>query len=115
MGLCRLREVDSIACGIACGQREKVGYRGGLTDGHKALRSQGFTMTASSPGVTLTNGNNTSVSLSLKRIVAKIGIEINLTAVISLGTSVVTDVTISQWRYCKYRWFGCLIRLCLQL
>ena len=53
-------------------------------------------MTASSTGVTLTNGNNTSINLTLKRIVAKIGIEINLTAVISLGTSVVTDVTISQ-------------------
>ncbi len=62
----------------------------------KALRPQGFVMTASSKGVTLKNGSSTSIGLSLKRIVAKIGIEINLAAVISLGTSVVTDVTISQ-------------------
>ena len=78
-------------------EQDIASYNGKYSDvTTKALRSQGFTMTASSPGVTLTNGNNTSVSLSLKRIVAKIGIEINLTAVISLGTSVVTDVTISQ-------------------
>lgn len=78
-------------------EQDIASYNGKYSDvTTKALRSQGFTMTASSPGVTLTNGNNTSISLSLKRIVAKIGIEINLSAVISLGTSVVTDVTISQ-------------------
>ncbi|NCE72283.1 hypothetical protein [Odoribacter sp. Z80] len=82
---------------LASIEQDITSYNGKYTDvTTKALRPQGFVMTASSTGVTLTNGNNTSINLTLKRIVAKIGIEINLTAVISLGTSVVTDVTISQ-------------------
>lgn len=78
-------------------QQDIVSYNGNYSDvTTKALRPQGFVMTASSPGITLTNGSNAAVTLTLKRIVAKIGIEINLAAVLSLGTSVVTDVTISQ-------------------
>ncbi len=78
-------------------EQDIASYNGKYSDiTTKALRSKGFVMTASSKGVTLTNGSNATINLSLQRIVAKIGIEINLAAVISLGTSVVTDVTISQ-------------------
>lgn len=63
----------------------------------KALRTNGFVMTGSAPGIALSNGGSSTINITLRRIVAKIGIEINISALLTLGTSVVTDVSLTQY------------------
>lgn len=62
----------------------------------KALRTNGFVMTGNAQGILLSNGGNSMINITLRRIVAKMGIEINISALLTLGTSVVTDVSLTQ-------------------
>lgn len=61
-----------------------------------ALRPNGFVMTGNQPNVSLNATGTTSISIPLKRIVAKLALEVNISALITLGTSTVTTVTINQ-------------------
>lgn len=61
-----------------------------------ALRANGFVMTGSQPGVNLSLSGPTTLPITLRRIVAKLAVEVNISALLTLGTSTVTTVTISQ-------------------
>lgn len=61
-----------------------------------ALRTNGFVMTGSQQNVSLSLSGPTTLPITLRRIVAKLAIEMNISALLTLGTSVVTSVSISQ-------------------
>lgn len=61
-----------------------------------ALRTNGFVMTGSQNSVTLSLSGPTTLPITLRRIVAKLAIEVNISALLTIGTSVVTTVSISQ-------------------
>lgn len=61
-----------------------------------AQRTNGFVMTGGQPGVSLSLSGPTTLPVTLRRIVAKLGVEINISALLTLGTSVVTTVSVSQ-------------------
>lgn len=59
-------------------------------------RSESFVMTGNQPNASLNTTGTTSISIPLKRIVAKLALEVNISALITLGISTVTTVTINQ-------------------
>lgn len=61
-----------------------------------ANRSNGFVMTASQDGVVLNASQTTSVSLSLKRIVAKIAMSFKFTTIIGLGAITMNNTVVTQ-------------------
>lgn len=61
-----------------------------------ALRTNGFVMTGSVDGVALNPSGSASTTVNLKRIVAKVAVEVNFTAVLNLGTITMNSITLSQ-------------------
>lgn len=60
-----------------------------------ALRPNGFVMTGKQDGVSLSASQTTNIGINLKRIVAKIGIDISFTAILNLGSLTLNNVTIT--------------------
>lgn len=62
----------------------------------KALRTNGFVLTGKQDGVVLNASQTTAVGITLRRIVAKIAIDISFTAVLNLGTLTLNNVTLTN-------------------
>lgn len=61
-----------------------------------ALRPNGFVMTGNVDGMALNPSGATNVTVNLRRIVAKVAVEINFTAVLNLGSITINNTILSQ-------------------
>lgn len=78
-------------------EQDIVTYNGTYSDvTTKALRTNGFVMVGSKSNVALNSGGTVVIPITLARIVAKVAIEFNISALITLGTSTVTNVSITK-------------------
>lgn len=62
----------------------------------QALRPNGFVMTGKQEGVLLHASQTTNVNIALKRIVAKVAVDINFTTILNLGQLTLNNVTLTQ-------------------
>lgn len=62
----------------------------------QALRTNGFVMTGQQTGVTLNPSQTTNVGITLRRIVAKVAVDVSFTAVINLGGITINNITLTN-------------------
>lgn len=62
----------------------------------QALRPNGFVMTGKQEGVLMNATQTTNVNITLQRIVAKVAVDINFTAILNLGQLTLNNVTLTQ-------------------
>lgn len=78
-------------------EQDIANYNGVYTDvTTKALRTNGFVLTGKMDGVVLNTSQTTPVAITLRRIVAKVAVDISFTTVLNLGTLTLNNVTLTN-------------------